>query len=452
MKRKTWILVIVLIAAAIIGVGGYFVYPQKSTKTGAANTQEAAKTKHRVYLIGLDGASWNLIEQPLREGKLPNFQRLIQGGSYGPLQSFTPTKSPVLWTSIATGKTQLKHGIGNFTAEKDGQMIPVSGGQRITKAFWNILTDYGISTGVVNWWVTWPPEKVDGYMVSDRWRNGNPKKFPDMKLTYPDNLIEELPKVGVSKDRFLEECVKFGLPTAVPPAAKSKNVDQLYDGYKTYWGQDKAVREACRRLTEKHPVEVFGVVFRIIDVSSHLYWTYLDQKLVDEMRAKQEQGKMTPEDLKQIDAAFVKIIEPVYIYADKILGDFLKHQDKDTTYIICSDHGFKFEEGRYGHSSMKTPPDGVVILNGPAFRKNNRIEHATLLDITPTLLYLEGIPIGRDMDGKVLFSAFNPEFLKKYPPTLVASHDKGMRQKGEAASSEMDKEILEDLRSLGYIQ
>ncbi|HSP07896.1 MAG TPA: alkaline phosphatase family protein [Acidobacteriota bacterium] len=451
MKRKIWILLIVLISAALIGLGAYYVYPQKNPKSAAANTPVTAKTKHRVYLIGLDGASWNLIEGPLREGKLPNFQRLIQGGTYGPLKSFIPTKSPVLWTSIATGKTQLKHGIGNYTAEKDGQIIPVSGGERITKAFWNITSEYGLSTGVVNWWVTWPPEKVNGYMVSDRWRNAS-KKILHTELTYPVNLVDQLPNVGMTKDRFLEDCEKFRLPVTVHPAAESKNVDILYDGYKTYWGQDKAVREACRRLTEKHPVDVFGVVFRIIDVSSHLYWTYLDQNFVDGMRAKQQAGTMTDEDTKRIDAAFTKIIEPIYIYADHILGDFLKHQDKDTTFIICSDHGFKFEEGRYGHSNMKTPPDGVVILNGPAFRKNVRIEGATLLDITPTLLYLEGIPVGQDMDGKVLFSAFNPEYLKKFPPTLVASHDKGERQKGQPASSEMDKEILEDLRSLGYIQ
>lgn len=451
MKRRNWIVLIVVIAVAVIGLGAYFVFPQKTTKRTAV-AADTLKTKHRVYLIGLDGASWNLMEQPLREGKLPNFKRLMEGGSYGPLQSFVPTKSPILWTSIATGKTQLKHGIGNFTAEKDGKMIPVSGSQRVVKAFWNIASDYGLSTGVINWWVTWPPEKVNGYMISDRWRNGNAKQLEGMVLTYPPDLDKELPKIGLTKEKYLEDCQKFGLPTAVHPPAQSKNVDLLFDGYKTYWGQDKAVREACRRMTAKHPVDVFGVVFRIIDVSSHLYWTYLDADLVDKMRAKQAAGTMTPEDIKTIDAAFVKLIEPIYIYADHILGEFLKYQDKDTTYIICSDHGFKFEEGRYGHSSMKQPPDGVVILNGPMFKRNNRIDGATLLDITPTLLYLEGIPLGRDMDGKVLFKAFYPDFIKKYPPTLVASHDKGMRQKGEPASSAMDQQILEDLRSLGYIQ
>src|SRR5262245_1820019 len=97
--------------------------------------QKAEQPKRqKVYLIGFDGASWNLMQGPLKEGKLPNFQRLIQSGTSGNLKSFVPTKSPVLWTTIATGKTPTKHGIGSFTAEIKGKTVPVSGTQRITKA------------------------------------------------------------------------------------------------------------------------------------------------------------------------------------------------------------------------------------------------------------------------------------------------------------------------------
>jgi hypothetical protein len=101
---------------------------------------------------------------------------------------------------------------------------------------------------------------------------------------------------------------------------------------------------------------------------------------------------------------------------------------------------------------MDVPPDGIVILSGPSFRKNHEISGATLLDITPTLLYSFQIPIGRDMEGKVLFDAFHPEYIKSNPPKLIASHDKGYQQEGEPVSSEVDQQMLEDLKSLGYIQ
>lgn len=434
---------IVLICAALglIAASGYLFVPRK--------TKMIPPKKQRVYLIGFDGASWNLMQRPLREHKLPNFKKLIDTGTSGSLSSFVPTKSPILWTTIATGKTPSKHGVGNYTAEVNGKVVPVSGMQRAVKAYWNILSDFGVKVGVVNWWVTWPPEKVNGFMVSDHYRSRVKSKDPN--LTYPAELIKELPDVSITMERYLEERKKFGLPEELHPKASSKSIDQLADTYKTYWAQDRAVRESCRRLLAQKDVDVFGVVFRITDVSSHLFWTYLDLNLLAELRAKEEQGTLTAEDIRHIDDEFSKILEPIYIYADRILKDFLKKADQNTNFIIISDHGFKFEEGRYGHSSMKQPPDGIIILNGPLFKKQYHIKNATLLDITPTLLYMEGIPRGKDMDGKVLIDAFVPDFINSHPPQLIASHDSGVR-KGKALESEEDKEILEDLKSLGYIQ
>src|SRR5262249_53879880 len=179
MKGKR--LVFLLAGSVAILLAGLYFFEKRST----AKQNPSPVTKQRVYIIGIDGASWNLMREPLAQGKLPNLQRLIQTGAHGPLKSLVPTKSPILWTSMATGKTQIKHGIGDFVAQKDGKTIPVSGNQRITKAFWNILSDYGLRVGVVNWWVTWPPEKINGFMVSDRYRNGGPKKNPNIALTYP---------------------------------------------------------------------------------------------------------------------------------------------------------------------------------------------------------------------------------------------------------------------------
>lgn len=443
MKKKNLVLPVLLLLA---GAGYYFYLKKQIVETTAAPRQ-------KIFLIGLDGASWNLMTPLLKQGKLPNFQKLIDSGTFGPLKSFTPTKSPILWTSIATGKVPTKHGIGSFTAEKDGKMIPVSGAQRVTKAFWNILSEYGISIGVVNWWVTWPPEQVNGFVVSDRYRESSAKKLQGkMVFTYPEDLFQELPKVRLSPKEYMEDRQRVGMPEELRPKARSAAIEALASGYKGYWSQDKAIRKTCNILLEKNNVQVFAVVFRIIDISSHLFWTYLDLNLIDELRRKYDKEGLTQQDLDRIDAEFVKIIGPIYIYTDQILGDFLRHAEAETTFIICSDHGFKFDEGRYGHSDMDEPPDGILILNGPSFRHKQILHGATLLDITPTLLYALKIPVGRDMDGKVLFEAFRSDFVKANPPKMTASHDKGFRQKGETASSEVDREILEDLKSLGYIQ
>jgi predicted AlkP superfamily phosphohydrolase/phosphomutase len=437
----------VAVALCVIVVLGAWIYLYQRQQKPAV-----PEARQRVFLIGLDGASWNLMGPALKRGKLPNLQKLIETGSSGPLKSLLPTHSPVLWTSIATGKTQKKHGIQTFTAEKDGKMIPVSGTQRITKAFWNIFSDYGLTVGVVNWWVTWPPEKVNGYMISDRYRNWNPHRDKDVVLTYPPDLLSALPRVGVSQKQFQQDRLQYGLPEDMTPKVEDENVGELVRNYKTYWGHDKAIRESCRRMLDKQPVDVFAVVFRIVDVSSHTFSSLMDQQLMQDAAEKQAAGQLTQQDIDRVDTEFAKMMEPVYVYADEIVGDFLKHAGNNANVVICSDHGFTLDKGRYGHAYMDIPPDGIVILNGPAFRKGSQVEGASLLDITPTLLYLEGMPMGRDMDGRALFKAFNPAFLKTHTPTVVASHDKGFRQKGEPASSEMDQEILNDLKSLGYIQ
>ncbi len=412
---------------------------------------EPRAARAKVYLIGLDGASWNLINPLLEQGKLPHFRRLMERGSYGPLKTFKPTISPILWTTIATGKTYEKHGIGNFTAEMNGKRVPISSMVRATKAYWNILSDYGIRVGVVNWWVTWPPDKINGFIVSDRFREKKYKNQHD--LTYPPELADQLPAIRMSDAQFARERQKYGLPENMHPAASSPAIENLVSHYKGFWVQDKLVRETSAQLLQTKDVDVFGVVFRIVDVSSHLFWMYLDLDLIKEMRAKNASGAHLSEpDRSRIDAAYAKALEPVYKYADQILGDFMKVAGPDPTIIVCSDHGFKFDDGRYGHNDLDLPPDGVVILSGPQFRPGFQIRNASLYDITPTLLYLEGIPTGRDMDGRPLFSAIKPEFLNGHPVTVVASHDKGFRQKGKPASSDMDKDMLEELKSLGYIQ
>ena len=70
--------------------------------------------KTKVVVLGFDGASWETIDPLIEKGKLPFLKRLKDESAWGPLTTFKPTKSPVIWTSIATGKTMIKHGILDF--------------------------------------------------------------------------------------------------------------------------------------------------------------------------------------------------------------------------------------------------------------------------------------------------------------------------------------------------
>ena len=378
----------------------------------------------RVLVIGFDGASWNLMGPPLRAGKLPHFQKLIEEGSSAHLTTLTPTWSPLLWTSIATGKRPDKHGINAIRAE-DGTVEVESDRGRTTKAFWNILTDRKIPVGVVNWWLTWPAEKVDGFIVSDKYRRTRKAEG----LTYPPELVKTLPKVGLNFDAFEQDKRAYALPVSLQPTEIVDGTKRM--NYKVYWGQDKAVFQASDALLKQHNVQVFVTLFRIIDISSHLF---------NELPEKQNQN----------DANYSKLLEPIYIYADQILGELMDAAGPQARIIICSDHGFQRMDGKYDHNARENPPAGILILHGPEFRKNYQLSRASILDVTPTLLYLLNQPVGKDMDGSVLLDAFTEETQSQRKVQFIATYD-GKQIPGNKPGMEMDPETKEDFKTLGYI-
>jgi predicted AlkP superfamily phosphohydrolase/phosphomutase len=153
-------------------------HPRPPTRWGAILAALAAATvvaclacrrgdaPGRVIVFGLDGADPATIDLLLSEGKLPHFAKLRQQGAYAPLLSQKPLLSPVIWTTIATGKTPDQHRIGHFVAvNAAGEQLPVTSRMRQVKALWNILSDRSRSAAVVGWWATWPAETIRGSVV-----------------------------------------------------------------------------------------------------------------------------------------------------------------------------------------------------------------------------------------------------------------------------------------------
>lgn len=118
-------------------------------------TERLAK---KVLLIGWDAADWRVIHPLLEAGKMPALQGLIERGVMGNLATLHPVLSPMLWTSIATGKRPYKHGILGFSEPTpDGTRVrPVSSRSRKTKALWNILHQKGLKSHVIAWWPSAP--------------------------------------------------------------------------------------------------------------------------------------------------------------------------------------------------------------------------------------------------------------------------------------------------------
>jgi predicted AlkP superfamily phosphohydrolase/phosphomutase len=145
------------------------------------------------------------------------------------------------------------------------------------------------------------------------------------------------------------------------------------------------------------------------------------------------------------------LIPNYYVFTDRLIGGLLREADPSTNVLITSDHGFMGG----GKGVMAHKLDGILFLQGPAVKPGVTISGATVLDITPTILALFGLPTAADMDGRPIEDALKPAVMKRI------SREKGLKTYETTASrkggdqpiaSPVDQELRERLRSLGYIQ
>jgi predicted AlkP superfamily pyrophosphatase or phosphodiesterase len=146
--------------------------PQSAPSVTSSTTASAAKLPSvrspQLLVIGVDGATPEIVDRLCGEGKLPHLSRLRAEGASGELRSLEPIFSPLIWTTMATGRMPEDHGITGFTLAggEAGLLRPSSTDQRQVPALWNLASDAGYTNAVIGWPVTWPAEKINGYLVS----------------------------------------------------------------------------------------------------------------------------------------------------------------------------------------------------------------------------------------------------------------------------------------------
>ncbi len=441
MKKKQAALAAAAIAAALAVVALLAVF--------VVFKKEDTSRFPRVVILGIDGAGWNFINPMLAEGKLSHFKAMMDEGSYGSLQTVRPTKSSVIWTSIATGKSMLKHGIVDWAFVKEnGIQVPYSQSERRAKAFWNILSDRGRSVGVINWFVSYPAEKVRGYMVTEAFHDVGRADLSNLAVTYPPSLLKTL-EFAAQKN-----VQKIYQEENLPDYKKADPTGPVRSRYPSYVLQAKTVEVASLYLLKNRPVEVFAAYFHLVDAVSHFIFSGIDPRLLKKGRDEEiKNGHASAETRDAADLACSRLIEPVYSYMDKILGELLDRIGPDSTIIICSDHGFIFEDGGYNHYGTRELPHGILLIKGPRIKKRHEIKDAGIYDILPTILYCLGLPQAQDMDGKILSDVFEGDDLRRNPVKFIRTYEDGKKKKTtKGRDSADDKRRLEELKALGYIK
>jgi tetratricopeptide (TPR) repeat protein len=421
----------------------------------AASTQACRGGRPgRVVVLGLDGADPATIDLLMSEGKLPHFARLRREGAYAPLQSRRPLLSPVIWTTIATGKTADKHRIGHFVAVNPvtGEQLPVTSRMRHAQALWNILSARDRSVDVVGWWATWPAERVKGSVVSDHFayhflmEDSPPDAAGGAGRVSPPELEPRIaPLLKKPADVTPQELSRF---VSVDPAALARPFDFADDLSHLRWAYATAETYTSIGLKlwkEERPDNLL-VYIEGVDSTSHLYGHLF--------RASGLSGELAAQQAK-----YGRAVEEMYGFADEIVGRIMDAMDSRTTLIVVSDHGF--ELGKLQEDPSKTRDmrrvseayhrmEGILYMYGDRVKRRVRLDRPTILDVAPTVLALNGLPKAQDMPGRVLV-----EGLDVKPKPAVATYETAESASAEgsdgAADSRVDPEIVKKLQSLGYI-
>ncbi|MFX0196916.1 MAG: alkaline phosphatase family protein [Candidatus Hodarchaeota archaeon] len=241
----------------------------------------------KLIIIGIDGATFKIIKPLVNKNELPTFKKLMNGGSWGELESTIPAVTCPAWPSFVTGKNPLNHGVYDwFSYNKDYSTFFFNSTSIRGKRYWDYLNEVGLLCGVINMPVSYPPQKIAGFMISGFLSS------KDKDFTFPKYLKEELLRNGYILERR---------PDSISDIKFFKDMLKIFELRK----------RTTIRLMKSEEWDVLTVVFRP-EPAQHRFW---------------KKGK-------------IRYLYQIYKAVDRILDEILKEAGEETNIILMSDHGF----------------------------------------------------------------------------------------------------------------
>lgn len=269
----------------------------------------------KVLVIGLDGATFDVIRPLVQANRLPNLARLMETGVFGHLQSTIQPSSEQAWASFMTGKNNGKHGTFSFVKRRPGtyRFELIDGRARAGRSLWRILSDRGLRSIVINVPLTYPPESINGVIVGGLFSPGTSSRF-----TYPSPVY----------DSIIQETERYIIDIETP--RDPVEADELPAFTRTFVNRLKdmvALRTlATCHLMAQQPWNLCMVVYTALDRAQHKLWRFMDSAHPTYDPALGEQhGRLIPD---------------LYAFIDEQMGQLLDQVKEDTTVFVVSDHGF----------------------------------------------------------------------------------------------------------------
>lgn len=402
-------------------------------------------SKKRLLVVGWDSADWKVIRPLMEAGQMPMLSKLLAEGVGGNLATLEPSLSPMLWTTIATGRHAAEHGVHGFTEVRGGAVVPVSAGTRRCRAVWNILSERGLVSNVVGWFATQGERDPNVRLVSNLYAHAPAKPLAE---GWPE------PPAGTF---FPEELGKTLTPLRLHPAELGgdvlsmfvKNVeaiDQTKDPRLAQLAMKLAetftVHTAATHLMEAEDWDLTMVYYRAIDEICHLFMPFHPPRM-----------EGAPEELF---AHYHDVVNSAYRLHDMLLARLVDLAGPEAGVVVLSDHGFhsdhlrpRFVPGVPAGIVVWHRAHGIFAASGAGFRKGSEIYGAGLPDVAPTILRWFGVPRSWEMEGRVLRDALEEDGLL---PDVATHEGETPRHEALVLEDNERKAMLKHFVDLGYIE
>ena len=390
----------------------------------------------RIRLLLLDGASLDLIRQRVAAGQLPNFANMLDRGATIDLATLKPTQADPIWAAAATGKYPPKTGIRSnaiYRVRTDDtnpvDLLPdycfasalaherfvtqefLSSAALRARPFWDILADYGLASGIVNWPLTSPVHAQRGYVISDRFDEGasEPLRLSDANNAWPTTAAE------IARETF--DAWQFRSWQDVLPAASQDEAEP--SGLRVArW--DRAYSLAASELERALPPRVTAVRYEGLDAFGHLYLNAAQPELFG---------------LNLTRSARRSVLDRYYAYIDDEIGGAIRQLEPGDLLLVVSGFGLQPETltKRLFARALNPPeifgsheraPDGFLLAFGTNVVANQTLPRGAIVDVAPTVLYYLGLQVGRDMDGFARVDLFQRSYAIDHPVMYRASNER----------------------------
>lgn len=404
----------------------------------------------KLILIGWDSADWDMAGPLMDAGEMPALRSIVEGGASGKLRTLEPPLSPMLWTSIATGKRANQHGILGFT-EVDrltGRVRPVVAASRQCAAIWDILAAQGLRCHTIGWFATHGGQIPAGSVVSNFFPA--PTAGPDQEWPpspkgsiWPEEIASVLDDLRVSPSDLGGDVIGVFCPRWKEVDTKD---DPRLNHLQIHLAEAFTIQAATCWILENQPWDFVAVYFRAMDEIAHHFMSFHPPRM----------GGVTPRDFE----LYREVMRSTYRLHDLMLSRLMALAPADTHFMVVSDHGF--QSGAHRPRFTPRAPAGITVwhrehglfaASGPRFSCDALVHGAGLLDITPTILALFGLPAGGDMPGRVLHSVFKE--LPETSPAFVETWETGVKPGVQSLgflSEEENAALIEQFVALGYME